>query len=138
VTFESQSEELKRLTTFASALDGTEYVVASKIHYTAYSVDEVVQKLRARLKSIDLESGTQYAKDYPPKKLKSVIAASLKRIKEKRDLVSEQNLQHAFRAIGTAQRRMAKTVRIELEPQQLHKISTREMRGQISGSDLFS
>jgi type III restriction enzyme len=128
VNFESQPENLQRQTVFASALDGQEYVVTSTVHYPAYSVDEVVKKLRARLKSIDLEAGTNYARDYPPRKLRAVIQKSLERIGETRSLVSEPNLQHAFRAIGTAQRKVNKTVRIEWKPQQLVEISTHDMR----------
>ena len=137
INFESQPENLQRQTVFASALDGQEYVVTSTVHYPAYSVDDVVKKLRSRLKSIDLEAGTNYARDYPPKKLRAVIHKSLEMIDEKRDLVSEPNLQHAFRAIGTAQRRTSKTVRIDWKPQQLVEISTKDMRSRSAALTSF-
>lgn len=124
VSFESQPEELERHTVFASALDGREYVQKTVVHYQAYTVDEVIQRVRARLKSIDAEGETSYAREYPAAKLRGIITASLKRIGEKRDLVSEQNLQQVFRAMGNVQRKVARTVRMELEPEQLTVIST--------------
>jgi type III restriction enzyme len=128
VKFESQPEELERQTVFASALDGRESVQRTTVHYAAYSVEEVVKKLHNRLKSVDAEGDTKYAKDYPPKALRKVVKDSLKAIDEKRDLVSEQNLQHAYRAMGNIKREVAKAVRIELEPDQLFSVNTREMR----------
>jgi type III restriction enzyme len=127
VSFESQPKELERRTVFRSAADDSEYTRQTVVHYQGYTVDEVVQRLRARLKSIDAEGETAYAREYPAKKLRTVIAASLKRIDETRGVVSEQNLQHLFRAMGNAQRKVAKTVRIELEPEQLEIVSTRDL-----------
>jgi type III restriction enzyme len=59
--------------------------------------------------------------------LRSIIRASLERIGETRDIVSEQNLQQIFRAIGNIQRKVAKAVRIELDPEQLEVTSTRDL-----------
>lgn len=137
VNFETQPEQLERTTTFVGALDQKEYGQKTTVHYPAYTVDEVVQKLRGRLKSIDAEGETRYAKEYTTAKLRKVIQTSLKRIKEKRDLVSEQNLQHAYRAMGNIQRKIAKRVRIELDPKQLFIVSTKDARGRSAAVDSF-
>jgi type III restriction enzyme len=128
IKFESQPEELERQTVFASALDGRETVQRTTVHYTAYTVDEVVKKLHNRLKSVDAEGTTSYAKEYPAKLLRSVIKESLKRIGDQRELVTEHNLQHAYRAMGNIKREVAKAVRIELHPSQLFTVSTTDMR----------
>ncbi len=128
VKLESQPPQLERQTIFASALDGRETVQKTTVHYTAYSVDDVAHKLHNRLKSVDAEGDTKYAKEYPARLLRKIINASLTKIKEKRDLVSEQNLQHAYRAMGNIRREVAKAVRIERHPDQLFTVSTRDMR----------
>lgn len=137
INFETQPKNLERTTTFEGALDQQEYRQTTTVHYTAYSVDEVVSKLRGRLKSIDAEGDTQYTKSYPAKKLRKIIEESLKRIGEKRDVVLDQNLQHAYRAMGNTQRKVAKAVRIELDPDQLITVNTRDMRARSSGIGSF-
>jgi type III restriction enzyme len=47
VSFESQPKQLERQTVFRSALDDDEYVQRTVVHYEAYTVDEVIQRLRA-------------------------------------------------------------------------------------------
>ncbi len=127
VSFESQPEELERHTVFEGAVDGREYVQRTVVHYPSYTVDEVIQRLRGRLKSIDAEGKSSYAREYPAKKLREIITASLEKIGETRGVVSEQNLQQLFRAMGNIQRKVAKTMRIELEPKQLEEISTTDL-----------
>jgi type III restriction enzyme len=102
-------------------------LLGAAIRSSAYSTDEVVKRIRARLKSIDAEGSTNYTKEYPAKKLREVIRASLERIGETRDLVSEQNMQQLFRAIGNIHRTTAKAVRIKLQPKSLELKSTRDM-----------
>ncbi len=65
VQFEHQAEELERTDVFTSALAGGEMTLKTSIRYPAYSVDEVVKRIRGRLKSIDAEGETTYADEYP-------------------------------------------------------------------------
>src|SRR5207245_1109796 len=131
--FETQAPELERQVTFVGALDATEYTHRISVQQQAYTVAEVVKRLQARLKSIDAEQNTRYAKEYPPRRLREVIEESLREISETRGLISEQNLQHCYRAMGNTNREVAKTVRLELEAQQLIERSTREMRSRSLG-----
>jgi hypothetical protein len=127
VNFETQPVDLERRTVCVDALTRREAVHKTTVHFDAYSVDEVVQRLRDRLKSIDLDGTTTYAKDYPASTLRKIVTASLERIKETRGLVSETNLQHLFRAMGNVSRPLAKSVRIQLKPLDLQLISTESM-----------
>jgi type III restriction enzyme len=119
--------ELPKTTTFVSVQTGAETQLKTFVRYDAYTVAEVVKQLHARLKSVDLDEGTRYAKDYPPKLLRKVVVESLARIKDDRGLVSDVNLQRLYRAMGNIKREVAKMVRIEQKPKNLLKISTREM-----------
>ncbi len=127
VNFESQKLVLERTTMFIDALSKRESAQKTTVHFAAHTVAEAVKRLRARLKSIDADGSTRYAADYPPSKLKTVIEASLRRVKEKRDLVSETNLQHLFRAMGNINRPISKTVRIEMKAKSIEMVSTRSM-----------
>ncbi len=127
VQFENQAAELERTDVFTSALAGGELVLKTSVRYPAFAVDEVVKRIRGRLKSIDAEGETRYASEYPTAKLAEVVRESLTRIGETRDLVSEPNVQQLFRAIGNIHRQTNKTVRIKLKPGQLSVISTSNM-----------
>ncbi len=128
VQFETQPPELERSTTFTAAHDGKEYTHTTTVHYTAHSVGDIVQRLRARLKSIDADGETAYATTYTAAKLETIVRASLDRIGETRSLVSEANLQQLYRAMGNTQREVARAARIELIPEQLFEVSTTTMR----------
>jgi type III restriction enzyme len=127
INFESQQLVLERTTVFIDALTKRESAQKTTVHFEAHTIAETVKRLRARLKSIDADGSTRYAKDYPSSKLRAVVEASLRRIKEKRDLVSETNLQHLFRAMGNINRPISKTVRIELKPKSIEMVSTHSM-----------
>lgn len=138
VEFETQPVELERTTVFAGAVDAREHLLKTRVHYAAYTVDEVVRRIRGRLKSIDLEAGTSYARAHTAKKLKIVIDASLARIGETRGVVSEQNLQHTFRAMGNVHRPAARTARIQRDPDQIVTISTHGMRSRSVALSAFA
>jgi type III restriction enzyme len=137
VNFQSQPVELEKQTVFSSTLGRDEFIQRTQVHQTAHSVDEVVSRLHGRLKSVDLEGDTRYAKDYPRSVLRKVIETSLGRIGESRDLVSEENLQHAYRAMGNVRRDVAKAARIERHPEALEKVSTRTMQARSAALSSF-
>jgi type III restriction enzyme len=133
VEFESQADELERTTTFADAIGGREHVVRTRVRYPAYTVLDAVGRLRGRLRSVDDDLGTDYARQYSRAALTEIIERSLERIGETRGLVSEQNLQLALRAMGNVRRPAARTARIYRDPDQLRAVSTRDMRGRSIG-----
>ena len=127
VQFENQSPELERTDVFTNVLTGGEQTLRTAIRYDAYSIDEVVKRVRARLRSIDDEGTTEYLREYTVARLRKIVRDSLRRVGEERDLVSEQNLQQLYRAIGNIHRQTMKTVRIKLKPGQLETVSTMDL-----------
>jgi type III restriction enzyme len=138
VQLESQAQDLERRTVFVSATNSQQSVLKTKVHYQEYTVDEVVQNMHGKLKAVDLESGTSYARDYPRPLLRTVVEASLKNIGETRGVVTEQNLQRLLRAMGNVRREVARTVRIELKPLKLEELSTRDMPARSAALAAFS
>ncbi|MGH3632588.1 MAG: DEAD/DEAH box helicase [Mycobacterium sp.] len=128
INYQTQPPSLQRQTVFADLVTGGERLLRTTVEQAAYSVEQVVERVRRRLKSVDMEAGTGYAKKYSAAALREIIEASLKRIGESRGLVSEANLQHTLRALGNTQRKMARTLRVRLSPDQIESVSTRTMR----------
>jgi len=128
VQLESQSPELERQTEFASATTDVHSVTRTNVHVDDYPVDVVVQNMFGKLKAVDLESGSRYAKDYPRKKLREVVEASLAKIGEERSVVTEPNVQRLLRAMGNIRREVARTVRIDLKPLALELVPTKTLR----------
>jgi type III restriction enzyme len=137
VQLESQAQNLERQTVFVSAINMNQSVLRTKVHYHEYTVNEVVRNMHGKLKAVDLESGTRYAKDYPAGKLREIVEASLANIAETRGVVTEQNLQRLLRAMGNIRREVARTVRIELKPVELDKVSTTTMPSRSSALSSF-
>ncbi len=127
VQLESQAASLERQTLFVSATSEAQSTVRTKVHVQEHTVDQVVQNMHAKLRAVDLEAGTAYAREYPRARLREVVEASLANIDESRGVVTESNLQRLLRAMGNVRRETARTVRIELKPLEVHEISTREL-----------
>ena len=137
VQLESQAQDLERQTVFVSATTAHKSVLKTKVHYHEYSVDDVVQNMHGKLKAVDLESGSRYARDYPRSKLREVVERSLANIGETRGVVTEQNLQRLLRAMGNIRREVARTVRIDLKPTKLEEIATRDMSARSTALTAF-
>jgi type III restriction enzyme len=137
VQLESQAQSLERQTVFVSATNLQQSILRTKVHYHEYTVEEVVRNMHGKLKAVDLESGSRYAKEYPAQKLREVVNASLENVGETRGVVTEQNLQRLLRAMGNIRREVARTVRIELKPNELDKISTKTMPARSSSLSSF-
>lgn len=128
VQLESQSPELERQTEFVSATTDVHSVTRTSVQVDDYPVDVVVQNMFGKLKAVDLESGSKYAKDYPREKLREVVEASLTKIGEGRSVVTEPNVQRLLRAMGNIRREVARTVRIDLKPLALELVPTGTLR----------
>jgi type III restriction enzyme len=137
VQLESQSRDLERQTIFVSATTAHQSILRTKVHYREYSVDEVVLNMHSKLRAVDSETGTDYAREYPRSRLRDVVRASLANIGESRDVVTEQNLQRLLRAMGNIRRDVARTVRIELRAVSLGAISTNTMSARSAALSSF-
>jgi type III restriction enzyme len=138
VQLETQAKEVDRRTEFVDVHGHATTTLKTRVRYDEHTVDGVVQNMFAKLKAVDFESGTTYTKEYPRTKIKEVVEASLEKIGEKRAVVSEQNLQRLLRAMGNIRRETARTVRIELKPLNLEKISTANMPARSAAVTNFS
>lgn len=127
VQLETQASEVDRRTEFVDVRGNATTTLKTRVRYEEHPVDSVVQNMFAKLKAVDLESGSSYSKDYPRSKIKQVVEASLDKIGETRAVVSEQNLQRLLRAMGNIRREAARTVRISLKPLDLENVSTKGM-----------
>jgi type III restriction enzyme len=138
VQLETQAKEVERRTEFVSVLGDNMSTLRTRVKYDEHTVDDVVQNMFAKLKAVDLESGSEYAREYPRSKIKKVVEASLAKIGELRGVVTEQNLQRLLRAMGNIRRETARTVRIELKPVELQMISTQSMAARSAALTAFA
>lgn len=127
VQLETQAQDLDRETLYVAATTDQQSIMHTPVHVTEYSVDEVVQNMYGKLRAVDLESDTRYARDYPRVKLREVVMASLANIEEKRPVVTEPNVQRLLRAMGNIRREVARTVRVELKPLEPQEVSTKDL-----------
>ncbi|HXN59901.1 MAG TPA: DEAD/DEAH box helicase family protein [Acidimicrobiales bacterium] len=138
VQLETQAKEVDRRTEFVDIHGNATTTLKTRVRYDEHKIDDVVQNMFAKLKAVDLESGSTYAMEYPRTKIKEVVEASLEKIGEKRAVVSDQNFQRLLRAMGNIRREVARTVRIELKPLNLEKISTTNMSARSAAVASFS
>jgi type III restriction enzyme len=117
VSLVSQAQELERETTYARAIDGSKRHKRTRVKYQMLSIDEVAEQIHNRLQSIDLETEeTRYADRYSLDWLRALIKASLDRVGEREDVVSEDNRQRLYRAFNVLHRAASKTVRYRMIP----------------------
>jgi type III restriction enzyme len=128
VAYASQVPELERTTTYARVLSGEQDVKKTRIELRMYTVDEAVNEVVNKLRSIDLDLESNYSQDFPRDKVKDVILESLRRVGVNKEIVSEANLNKTLQAFGVVYRKQSKSVRLEVVPEKLVKVSTREIR----------
>lgn len=117
ISLVSQVPVLERETTYARATTGERRQKKTLVRYQMFTVDEVVEQIHNRLKSIDLETETtNYANKYNLNWLKALIRESLRRVGENEDKVSEENRQYCYRAFNVLHRSASKTVRYHMVP----------------------
>jgi type III restriction enzyme len=137
IQLQTQPPELEKTTTFTSAQTNRDTTMKTRVRYPARTVDEVVLTLRDRLKGVDEDEGTIYSKKYPPRKLKEVVRASLKKLGDDRELVSDENLQRLLQAMGNVRREVAKTARIDRKPTKFEVVSTHALGTRSAGLGSF-
>jgi len=124
VSLASQVEQLERETTYTRAVTGSQRQKRTLIRYKMYSVDEVAEHIHSKFKAIDLEEQTNYSEKYPIDWLRKIILASLKRVGETNEQVSEENRQRLQAAFGVVHRKTSQTVRYTMTPGSVVRFST--------------
>jgi len=93
-----------------------------------YTAEEIAQVVHNRFKSWDMDEGTNYAQNYPFDKILTIIKNSLRKINEKRNLVSQKNRQRTLQAFGVVRRKKSKSLRYKIEAENLFLIDTAEIK----------
>lgn len=123
---------------FERAVSGEHTKFTTTLQHKTYSVEEVVEQMCQRLKSIDEETNnapdpkdrTSYAKKFPMEKCRGIVEASLKRRKIKTGRITEENRQKFLQALGTLMRKSAKRVVYHLKAKTLTTLNTAERQAE--------
>jgi len=129
ITLVNQASELEKETEYVRAITGKERSKTTRIEYKMFSVEDIIEQIFYRFRTIDedtedTESPTNYTKKYNKKWLRKIIKESLKRIGEKKEQISDQNRQRIYQAFGVIQRTGAKVVRYKMTPKAIETINT--------------
>jgi len=129
ITLVNQASELEKETEYVRAITGKERSKTTRIEYKMFSVEDIIEQIHNRFKSIDLETEetdnqTNYAKKYNQQWLRKIIKESLKRIGEKSDKIDDSNRQRIWQAFGVIKRPGAKVVRYKMTPKAIEIINT--------------
>jgi len=128
ITFSSQLEGVEKETIYERVLTSDRKKKATYITYKMYSVDGVAQEIWNRLKVFDAEEGTNYSKEFTKEKIKRILNSSLDKIGWDKGTITEENYRKALQAFGVIKRKRAKTLRFEIEAEELKKLSTRALK----------
>lgn len=126
VSLVSQVSQLERETTYSRAVTGTQRQKRTLVKYRMFTIDSVAEHIHSKFRAIDLEEGTDYGTKYSFEWLRELIVASLKRVGETKDQVSEENRQRLQAAFGVVHRKSSQTVRYLSTANGLTEVSTRD------------
>jgi type III restriction enzyme len=133
ITLIRQSPALERETEYQRATTGEIRRKKTLVTYKMFPVEEIVEQLHNRFKSIDMETEdtdnpTNYAEKYDIDWLNKLIQSSLERIGEKGNQVSDENRQKIYQAFGVLHRPAAKVVRYKMSPKALVEVKTNDRK----------
>ncbi|MBC7230784.1 MAG: DEAD/DEAH box helicase family protein [Actinobacteria bacterium] len=128
INYSSQAETVEKSTTYAMAVTGEQDVKRTLIEFKLYSVEEVAHDVFNRLLIFDQEAGTEYSKIFTKEKIEDIIRKSLEKIGDKSGRVSETNRNQTLAAFGVIKRKGAKSLSLKIEPKNLIKINTKEIK----------
>jgi type III restriction enzyme len=91
-----------------------------------FTIEEVSEHIHSKFRAIDLEAETDYAERYSLTWLQNLIRASLERVGETSNQVSDENRQRLQAAFGVVHRTSSQTVRYSSLAKGLVEVSTHE------------
>ena len=124
ITISTQAKITAKETIYERAVTEDRKPKKTPIEYKMYPAEEVAQDVFNKLKSFDLEAGTGYSKNYNFHKILTIIQNSLERTGERENLVSQENKQRILQAFGVIRRKGSKSLRYEVEAENLYSIGT--------------
>jgi len=114
-------------------------VVKVQTKSKTYTVDYVVNEIKNKISLWSEDDDVDYLDLYPEEKIEKIVRNSLEKIKEKRDLVSEENLQKTLQGFGVIRRTSSKfkVIRFEAKADNVSKKKTSSLeKSSISLSSL--
>ena len=100
-----QAKRARRRTEYRPIVGEGSREIETDITYPVRHLSDVADRVRNKLKAIDLEQGTTYARKAPIKKVEEMIRRSLAAAGAKDDYVSEENEQTILQSFGPLVRR---------------------------------
>jgi len=137
IAFSSQLKGVEKETVYERALTGVRDKKTTDIIYRMRSVDEVVCEIWNRLRVFDVEEETTYSKEFSKERIKKILNNSLKKIDWRENSISEENYRKALQSFGVIKRKKAKTLRFEIEAEDLKKLSTKDLKKTSLGIGTF-
>lgn len=125
--FSSQSDIIKRRTTYFMLKEGKEKTVVTEIPVKMYSLERVLNDIENKLAEFDEELGTDYAEKFDREKLRKEIEKKLKEINDKTGMISEKNKNRIERSYDVLKREATGTTTIKRVSEKPFQISTRDM-----------
>ena len=133
----TQSNVVKRGTTYFQVKEKREKTVFTEIPVKLYPVDEVVNDIFDKLSIYDYETGTKYSKIINKEAIKKEILKALKQIKDKTGKLTEENRNRIQRAFDVLKREAVGTTSIKVVYKNPFSIKTNNIRlDSVSFSDL--
>ena len=128
VTLASQVSTLESETIYARVTSSERRQKNTLLRFRMHPVSEVADHIHAKFQAIDTEEGTNYADKYSLSWLENLIRASLVRVGESEDHVSEENRQRLQKAFGVVHRSANQTIRYRMQPEALRHVFTAARR----------
>jgi len=125
--FNSQSNIIKRRTTYFMLKEEKEKTVVTEIPVKMYTIDRVLNDIENKLAEFDEELGTDYAQKFDREKLRKEIERKLKEIKDKTGKISEQNKNRIDRSYNVLKREATGTTIIKRVSEKPFEINTKKM-----------
>lgn len=125
--FSTQSNIVKRRTTYFMLKEEKEKTVVTEIPVELYSIDRVINDIYCKLAGFDEELGTDYAEKFEREKFRKEITKRLKEIKDKTGMVSERNKNRIERSYDVLKREATGTTTIKRVSEKPFPVNTNEM-----------
>ena len=128
ISLSTQRSKIEEETIYERVITEERRPKKTLIEFKMYTAEDVAQVVYNRYKSWDMDEGSNYAKNYSFDKTLTIIKNSLKKIGEKRDLISQENKQKILQAFGVVRRKSSKSLRYKIEAENLFLIDTAEIK----------
>ncbi|MGA1979195.1 MAG: DEAD/DEAH box helicase family protein [Sedimentisphaerales bacterium] len=133
ITYSSQKAVVEKGTTYVKAVSGEQDTKKTLIEFKMLSVEEIANDIFNRLYVFDQDAGTNYSQEWSKKRIVKAIQRSLQEIKDKTNMVSEENRQKTIQAFGVIRRKSSTFPRIVPKSKEPYKINTITMNKASSG-----